>query len=56
MANAYSLLASIPAAIATRWGDEIIIKHAVDEYRVEVIGRAVAVASGGNDMIIVLFA
>ena len=39
---------SIPTAIITRWGDEIIIKHAVDEYRVEDIGRAIAVASGGG--------
>lgn len=41
-------MASIPTAIITRWGDEIIIKHAVDEYRVEDIGRAIAVASGGS--------
>ena len=41
-------IASIPTAIITRWGDEIIIKHAVDEYRVEDIGRAIAVASGGG--------
>ena len=41
-------MASIPTAIFTRWGDEIIIKHAVDEYRVEDIGRAIAVASGGS--------
>ena len=41
-------IASIPTAIVTRWGDEIIIKHAVDEYRVEDIGRAIAVASGGS--------
>jgi DUF917 family protein len=41
-------IASIPTAIVTKWGDEIIIKHAVDEYRVEDIGRAIAVASGGE--------
>jgi len=40
-------MASIPTAIVTPWGDEIIIKHAIDEYRVEDIGRAIAVASGG---------
>ncbi|GAA0853227.1 DUF917 domain-containing protein [Aliiglaciecola litoralis] len=40
-------IASIPTAIVTQWGDEIIIKHALDEYRVEDIGRAIAVASGG---------
>lgn len=41
-------MASIPTAIITKWGDEFIIKHAVDEYRVEDIGRAIAVASGGS--------
>ena len=40
--------ASIPTAIVTKWGDEIIIRSAVDEYRVEDIGRAIAVASGGE--------
>lgn len=44
-------IASIPTAIVTRWGDEIIIKHAVDEYRVEDIARAIAVASGGESTI-----
>ena len=44
-------IASLPTAIVTRWGDEIIIKHAVDEYRVEDIGRAIAVASGGGAVI-----
>lgn len=44
-------IASIPTAIVTQWGDEIIIKHAVDEYRVEDIGRAIAVASGGSAVI-----
>lgn len=44
-------IASLPTAIVTRWGDEIIIKHAVDEYRVEDIGRAIAVASGGSAVI-----
>jgi DUF917 family protein len=41
-------IASIPTAIITPWGDQIIIKHAVDEYRVEDISRAIAVASGGD--------
>ena len=44
-------IASIPTAIVTRWGDEIIIRNAVDEYRVEDIGRAIAVASGGSAII-----
>ncbi|MBT8115540.1 MAG: DUF917 domain-containing protein [Arenicella sp.] len=41
-------IASIPTAIITPWGDQIIVKHAVDEYRVEDISRAIAVASGGE--------
>ena len=41
-------IASIPTAIITPWGDEIIIKHAIDEYRVEDISRAIAVASRGS--------
>lgn len=41
-------IASIPTAIITPWGDEIIIRKAVDEYRVEDISRAVAVASAGD--------
>jgi len=41
-------IASIPTAIITPWGDEIIIKHAIDEYRVEDISRAIAVASAGS--------
>ena len=41
-------IASIPTAIITPWGDEVIIKHAIDEYRVEDISRAIAVASGGS--------
>lgn len=44
-------IASIPTAIVTRWGDEIIINKAVDEYRVEDIARAIAVASGGGSTI-----
>ena len=44
-------IASVPTAIITPWGDEIIIKRAVDEYRVEDIGRAIAVASGGSAII-----
>jgi len=39
---------STPAALFTRWGDEIIIKSAVDDYRSEDLARAVAVASGGG--------
>ncbi len=36
-----------PAALTTRWGDTVIIDRAVDDYRAEDLGRAVAVASGG---------
>jgi DUF917 family protein len=41
-------IASVPTAIVTPWGDQIIIKHAIDEYRVEDIARAIAVASAGD--------
>lgn len=44
-------IASVPTAIITPWGDQIIIKHAIDEYRVEDISRAIAVASGGEAII-----
>ena len=44
-------IASIPTAIVSPWGDEIIIKQAIDEYRVEDISRAIAVASGGDAVI-----
>ena len=44
-------IASVPTAIVTPWGDQIIIKHAIDEYRVEDITRAIAVASAGDAMI-----
>lgn len=41
-------ISSVPTAIITPWGDQIIIKHAIDEYRVEDITRAIAVASAGD--------
>lgn len=41
-------IASVPTAIITPWGDEIIIRHAIDEYRVEDLSCAIAVASGGD--------
>ncbi|MDT0595481.1 DUF917 domain-containing protein [Glaciecola petra] len=41
-------ISSVPTAIITPWGDEIIIAKAVDEYRVEDIARAIAVASAGD--------
>lgn len=37
-----------PAALVTRWGDRILIEKAVDDYRLEDLARAVAVASGGS--------
>jgi DUF917 family protein len=37
-----------PAAYATRWGDVIILDSVVDGYRMEDLGRALAVASGGG--------
>jgi len=39
---------STPMALFTRWGDEIIVKKPVDDYRTEDLVRAVAVASGGG--------
>lgn len=36
-----------PIALVTRWGDEIIIKRPADDYRLEDLGRAISVASGG---------
>ena len=39
---------STPAAITSRWGDTVIIEKAVDDYRAEDLGRAIAVASGGG--------
>ena len=40
-----------PAAMVTRWGDTVIIDQAVDDYRLEDIGRGIAVASGGGSAI-----
>jgi DUF917 family protein len=37
-----------PAALVTRWGDTVFIDKAVDDYRLEDLARAVAVASGGS--------
>lgn len=37
-----------PAAYATRWGDVVLLDKVVDGYRMEDLGRAVAVASGGG--------
>lgn len=36
-----------PTAIVTRWGDTVFLDEAVDDYRVEDLARAMAVASGG---------
>jgi DUF917 family protein len=40
-----------PAALVTRWGDVVIIDKGVDDYRLEDLARAVAVASGGGSSI-----
>jgi uncharacterized protein len=37
-----------PAALVTRWGDVVILDKTVDDYRLEDLARAVAVASGGG--------
>jgi DUF917 family protein len=36
-----------PAALFTSWGDTIILEKTVDDYRIEDLSRAVAIASGG---------
>ena len=40
-----------PAALVTRWGDTVILHTTVDDYRLEDLARAVAVASGGGSSI-----
>lgn len=37
-----------PAAIVTRFGDQVIIDKTADDYRIEDLGRTIAVASGGS--------
>lgn len=37
-----------PGALVTRWGDVVIVEKVVDDYRVEDLARAFAVASGGS--------
>lgn len=37
-----------PAAMATRWGDSLVLNQVVDAYRLEDLARAVAVSSGGG--------
>ncbi len=44
-------IGAAPAAMVTRWGDTVIIDKAVDDYRLEDIGRGIAVASGGGSAI-----
>lgn len=39
---------TFPSAFFTRWGDVIILDKLVDDYRMEDLGRAIAVASGGG--------
>lgn len=37
-----------PAGIVTRWGDQILIDKTADDYRIEDLGRTIAVGSGGG--------
>jgi DUF917 family protein len=37
-----------PGALVTRWGDVVYLDKVVDDYRVEDLARALAVASGGG--------
>jgi DUF917 family protein len=41
-------ISGTPAALVTRWGDVVILDKTVDDYRLEDLARAVAVASGGG--------
>lgn len=41
-------LLGAPAALVTRWGDTVVLDAAVDDYRLEDLARAVAMASGGS--------
>lgn len=40
-------IAGTPGALATKWGDVVIIAKAADDYRMEDIARGLAVASSG---------
>jgi DUF917 family protein len=44
-------ISGMPAAMVTRWGDTVILDKGVDDYRLEDLARAVAVASGGGSSI-----
>jgi uncharacterized protein len=44
-------IAGSPAALVTRWGDTVILDKTVDDYRLEDLARAIAVASGGGSSI-----
>lgn len=39
---------STPAAMATLWGDIVILEKTIDDYRSEDLGRGIAVSSGGG--------
>lgn len=41
-------ISSGPGAVVTRWGDVVQVKNVVDDYRIEDLARAFAVASGGS--------
>ncbi|MCC7181689.1 MAG: DUF917 domain-containing protein [Acidobacteria bacterium] len=41
-------ISAAPMALVSRWGDEVVIDKTADDYRMEDLGRAVAVASGGG--------
>jgi uncharacterized protein len=44
-------ISGTPAVLVTRWGDVILLEKTVDDYRLEDLARAVAVASGGASSI-----
>lgn len=41
-------ISGTPGALATRWGDLVIISKAADDYRMEDLARGISVASGGS--------
>jgi uncharacterized protein len=41
-------ISGAPGALATSWGDVVIVSKAVDDYRLEDLARGISVASGGS--------
>lgn len=41
-------ISTAPLSLVSRWGDVVVVDQTVDDYRMEDLSRAVAVASGGG--------